>query len=274
MYADRRHLVLPRGGEQPLRLLTLHGEKMERIAAQGIDHVVVVRFDAGFARQTADEYLDDFLLGRFEPHTVVIGYDHRFGAGRTGDIELLRERAAIRGVLIDEIPARDVDQLAVSSTRIRRAVAAGDVAEAAVLLGSPYFLSGHVVHGDAIGRTIGFPTANLDLGSPYKLLPADGVYAVRARLPKPPSMPQSGSEAQSERHAGMLYIGERPSLEGKRPRSIEVNLLDFDRDLYGEVLRVDVLERLRGDAHFDSFDELRAQLERDREATRAALSTS
>ena len=268
-----RH-VLGGGGPRPLKLITLLGEKIARLRNEGIDHLAVVPFDAAFARQTAGEYLDDFLFGRFAPHTVVIGYDHRYGAGRTGDIALLRRRARARGVVVDELPAQDVDRLAVSSTRIREAVAAGRVDEAAALLGSPYFLAGNVVHGDAIGRTIGFPTANLDLGSPHKLLPADGVYAVRARI-RPPA-PTGGAPPVEELgpSPAMLYVGERPSLEGKRPRSIEVNLLDYDGDLYGALLQVDVLHHLRDDRSFDSLDALREQLAHDEAATRQRLLAS
>ena len=246
----------------PLRLLTTTDEKIERMRAEGIDHLVIVAFDRAFSRQTASAYLHDFLFGRFRPHTVVIGYDHRFGLGRSGDIELLRREAAAAGIDVDEIPAHDVERFAVSSTRIRRAVVAGRVREAAGLLGYPYPLTGRVVAGEAIGRTIGFPTANLDLDAPHKLLPADGVYAVRV---------EGLTTDRPLRAAGMLYIGERPSLAGKRPRSIEVNLLDFDADLYGQLLRVHVVHHVRDDRAFDSLDELRAQIMRDREATRAFL---
>ena len=265
-----RH-VIGAGGPRPLKLLTLLGEKIERLDELAVDHLVVVPFDAAFARQTAGEYLDDFLFGRFEPHTVVIGYDHRYGVGRSGDIALLRARAAERGVAVDELPAQDVDQLAVSSTRIREAIAEGRVEDAAALLGTPYFLSGTVVRGDAIGRTIGFPTANLDFGSPDKLLPADGVYAVRTRIRPPDTLDTARPIDGPERLPAMLYVGERPSLEGKRPRSIEVNVLDFEGDLYGVALQVDLLHHLRGDRPFDSLDELRDQLARDEVATRQLL---
>ena len=265
-----RH-VIGAGGPRPLKLLTLLREKIERLEELAVDHLVVVPFDAAFARQTASEYLDDFLFGRFEPHTVVIGYDHRYGVGRSGDIALLRARAAERGVTVDELPAQDVDQLAVSSTRIREAIAEGRVEDAAALLGTPYFLSGTVVRGDAIGRTIGFPTANLDLGSSHKLLPADGVYAVHTRIRSPIAKDTAQPLDNLERLPAMLYVGERPSLEGKRPRSIEVNVLDFDGDLYGVTLQVDLLHHLRDDRSFDSLDELRDQLARDEVATRQLL---
>ena len=252
-----------RGGAGAVRLLTTTAEKIERLEACGVDHLAIVPFTLGFAALTPEAYLDDFLLGRFRPHTVVIGYDHRFGAGRAGDIALLRRVAAAGGTEVHEISAREEEALAVSSTRIRRAVEAGELARARALLGAPYPLTGRVVHGEAIGRTIGFPTANLDLETTDKLLPADGVYACRVR--------QLRSE-QPWRKA-MLYIGERPSLEGRRPRSIEVNVLDFDGDLYGDLLRVEIMARIRPDRAFRSLSALRSQIERDRERARELLAS-
>ncbi len=249
------------GGGPPVKLLTTTAEKIERLEACGIDHVAIVPFTREFALQTAEEYLYDFLFGIFSPRDVVIGYDHRFGVGRTGNIEHLREAAAERGVLVHEIAAEDVEALAVSSTRIRKAVEAGDVRRASRLLGGPYRLTGRVVHGEAIGRTIGFPTANLDLESTEKLLPADGVYACEVcRLDRP-----------KLRMAAMLYIGERPSLAGRRSRSIEVNVLDFSGDLYGEMMRVELVARTRPDQAFGSLEELQTQIARDGAAIRKIL---
>ena len=205
--------------------------------------------------QTPTAYLDDFLFGRFRPHTVVIGYDHRFGAGRAGDIDLLRRVARGYGIRVKEISAREEEELAVSSTRIRRAIEAGEMRRAHQLLGAPYPLTGRVVHGEAIGRTIGFPTANLDLEAVEKLLPADGVYACRVRE----------LHSQAPWQNAMLYIGERPSLAGRRRRSIEVNILDFAGDLYGQLMRVEVMVRIRPDQAFDSLPALRHQIEQDRE---------
>ncbi len=253
-------LVLGRSGP-PVKLLTTTAEKIDRLAACGIDHVAIVPFTREFAMQTADEYLKDFLFGVFEPADVVIGYDHRFGVSRSGNIEQLRAVAQERGVRVHEIPAEDVEALAVSSTRIRKAVEAGELRRAQRLLGSLYVLTGRVVHGEAIGRTIGFPTANLDLESTEKLLPADGVYACRVeRLDEP-----------GEMLAAMLYIGERPSLAGRKPRSIEVNILDFEGDLYGQMLRVSLVERVRGDQTFDGLAHLKAQIAKDSEAIRKIL---
>ncbi len=250
-----RHVLTP-DADPPLKLLSTIEEKIERFEAAGVDHLVVVEFNKAFSKQTAEEYLDDFLFGKFKPHTVVIGYDHRFGAGRSGNFETLEKRAKEMDINVVEIGARDVNELAVSSTRIRKAISAGEVGEAGSLLGTPYWLTGKVVHGQAIGRTIGFPTANLDLENPHKLLPADGVYAIQAiEL-------ESGMS-----HDAMLYIGERPSLEGKRPRTIEANLLDFKEDLYGKRLRLALIKRIRGDQAFDSLEELKQQIQRDREAT-------
>ncbi len=250
-----RHVLMP-DADPPLKLLTTIEEKIERFEAAGVDHLVVVAFTKEFSKQTAEEYLDDFLFGKFKPHTVVIGYDHRFGVGRAGNFETLENRAKEMDIKVVEIHARDVDELAVSSTRIRKAIREGHMEETSSLLGTPYWLTGTVVHGQAIGRTIGFPTANLDLESPHKLLPADGVYAIQVL------------ELDSgNRHEAMLYIGERPSLEGKRPRTIEANLLDFNGDLYGKRLRFELIARIRGDKAFDSLEELKQQIEKDREAT-------
>ncbi len=242
-------------GAGAVQLLTTTAEKIERLSEVGIDHLVIVGFTREFALQSPEAYLHDFLLGRFQPHTVVIGYDHRFGAKRSGDIALLRRVAEEFGTEVCEISAREEEDIAVSSTRIRRAIEAGDMLLASQLLGGPYPLTGRVVHGEAIGRTIGFPTANLDLESTEKMLPADGVYACRVRNLK-------GDEIHTK---AMLYIGERPSLSGRRPRSIEVNVLDFDGDLYGQLLRVDVIERVRPDQAFASLAELRTQILLDRE---------
>ena len=256
----------------PVGLLTSTREKAARMRGLGVDHLVVVPFTLAFAAQTAREYLDDFLFGRFAPHTVVIGYDHRYGARREGDIGLLRAAAAARGAAVHEIAEQDVDQIAVSSTRIREAVAAGRIEEANTLLADvPYALFGTVVHGDAIGRTIGFPTANLELHEPLKLLPGDGVYAVYTTALPPRGSPADSPTGPPSRQPSMLYIGRRPSLEGLRPRSIEVNVLDFDGDLYGRGLRLDVVAHVRGDRQFDGLPALRAQIERDREASRKVL---
>ena len=262
-----RH-VLP-SDKAAVGLLTSTAEKVGRLSGLGVDHVVVVPFTLSFAAQTPRQYLDEFLFGRFDPHTVVIGHDHRYGARREGDIALLQEVAAERGIGIVEIAARDLDEITVSSTRIRKAVAQGRVELASTLLGGvPYALIGTVVHGDAIGRTIGFPTANLQLHEPHKLLPGDGVYAVRVTQT---SVADPASGHALAQRPGMLYVGRRPSLDGLRARSIEVNVLDFDGDLYGAHLRLDLMATVRADQQFDGLDALRAQIERDRETTRQLL---
>lgn len=250
-----RHVLLP-DADPPLKLLSTIEEKIERFEAAGVDHLVIVEFTKAFSKQTAEEYLDDFLFGKFKPHTVVIGYDHHFGVGRSGDFMTLQKRAHEMGINVVELVARDVDELAISSTRIRKAVSAGHVNEAIDLLGTPYWLTGRVVHGQAIGRTIGFPTANLDLESPHKLLPADGVYAASVTVLE-----------DASKHEAMLYIGERPSLEGKRPRTIEANLLNFEGDLYCKQLRIELMSWIRGDESFDSLDALKQQIQKDRAQT-------
>lgn len=258
-----RH-VLP-SSRPPLKLITGTAEKLRRLSGLNVDHVVIVPFTAVFAAQTARQYLEDFLFGRFDPHTVVIGHDHKYGSGREGDIALLRAFASKRDVRVEEIPARDIDELAVSSTRIRRAITAGDLASANTLLGADFALVGAVVHGDAIGRTIGFPTANLALDTPEQLLPEDGVYAVRATVLAFGPYPLCRN--------AMLYIGRRPSLDGRRPRTIEVNILDYEGDLYELNMRVELVERIRTDREFEGLAALRTQIIRDREAARELLAS-
>ena len=250
--------VISSGKPGELKLLNTTAEKIERLELLGIDHTVIVPFTQEFASQTATEYLEAFLFGSFRPHTVVIGYDHRYGANRKGDIHLLRDVARQFTCEVIEIEAREVEELSVSSTRIRESIREGRIQEANQLLGYAYPLTGEVITGQSIGRTIGVPTANLDLQTQDKLLPADGVYAARAFLQ---------GEQQPTIWKGMLYIGERPSIQGRLPRSIEVNLFDFEGDLYGRNLRVEIIAHIRPDALFASLDALRQQIDLDREST-------
>ena len=248
-------------GDDSLRLLSTTEEKAVFCAEQGIDHLVVVPFTREFSEQSPAEYIEHFLVRHFAPERIVIGYDHHFGKDRAGDVEFLRYHAAEFGYEVVEIAAQEVDQITVSSTKIRQALHQGDVARARVLMGRPYGLSGRVVQGQQIGRTLGYPTANLELLNRLKLVPANGIYAVRA-------------EVKGELRDGMLYIGERPVLEDGRGTIIELHLFDFSDDLYGETIRVEFVEYLRGDTHLKGLDALKAQLTEDEGAARAALAGS
>lgn len=238
-------------GDNDLKLLSTQEEKRALLAAAGLDHLLVVPFSRQFSRMHAVDYVRDVLMGAIGVRAIVIGYDHRFGRNREGDLVLLRQLGEAYDIEVEEIPAQEVDHVKVSSTKIRQALLAGEVEPANELLGYAYPLSGVVVKGDQLGRTIGYPTANIGAIDPYKLIPGDGVYAVEADL-------------KDGRHRGMLYIGERPTVSGGLQRTVEVNIFGLDRDLYGEAITVRFIHRLRGDQRFASMEELKAQLHIDK----------
>jgi riboflavin kinase / FMN adenylyltransferase len=273
-YPHPRKIV--RGGTAEVRLINTLEEKIQLLSWQQVGHLVVVPFTADFAEMTAGQYVKEFLLERFHPHTVIIGYDHRFGKGRQGDYHLLEDFSRSEGFELQEIPVHLLDAVSVSSTRIREAIAGGDIESANQLLGYPFFFSGQVMEGRRLGRTIGFPTANLQVGSPDKLIPGDGVYAVEVEVVDAGSVsltaPGTGaSPFGGNRWKGMMNIGMRPTVDG-RERTIEVNIFDFNEDLYGRELRVFVNKYLRGEEKFNGLDALKAQLTRDKENSLAALS--
>ena len=246
--------MVVRGGQESPGLLTTPDERIELLESLGVDHLVVIPFTTAFSEMEAEEYVSEFLVRRFRPHTLIIGFDHRFGKERSGDYRLLERLSSEHGYRVLEIDAHLLDEVKVSSSRIRNALKEGKASEAAELLGYPYMFSGRVVPGDRRGRTIGFPTANLEEGPPWKLMPADGVYAVRASL--------DGEDADGWVD-GMMNIGTRPTVDGTR-RVTEVHLFDFEREIYGSVLRVAVIGRIRDEMRFSGLEALRSRLEEDR----------
>jgi riboflavin kinase/FMN adenylyltransferase len=262
-YPHPRKVV--RGGSEEVRLINTLDEKIRLLSWQQINHLVIVPFTEAFSQMTAEEYITDFLLARFHPHTVIIGYDHRFGKGRQGDYHLLEQFSSSKGFVLQEIPVHLLDEVSVSSTRIREAIQRADIDTANQLLGYPFFFSGRVVKGNQLGRTLGYPTANLDIESNEKLIPADGVYAVEAEL-----LPTDAPLFAGKRLQGMMGIGIRPTINGK-DRTIEVNLFDFDEDIYGRELRVYVKKFLRPELKFDGLEALKAALAQDKLDTLAAL---
>ncbi|WP_038032725.1 bifunctional riboflavin kinase/FAD synthetase [Thermonema rossianum] len=237
---------------QPVELLNTIEEKIEHISQEGIDTLIMLPFTEEFARLMPIEYIEKVYVQGVHAGLIVIGYDHHFGYRRQGNIRLLQQVAPRYGFEVEEIPAQEVDDITVSSTKIRKALKEGNVELANQLLGYAYTLSGTVVHGDKIGRTLGFPTANLHIDAAYKLIPAAGIYAAYA------------SGEQFERKAALVYIGTRPTLgkEQSRP-SIEVFLLNFTGELYEAPLRVELLKKLRDDQKFDSLESLRHQIQKD-----------
>jgi len=232
-------------------------EKIELLREKGIDHLVVVPFDERFASQSAKEYVEHFLFEKFHPHTVIIGYDHRFGHGRQGDYHLLEDFGKQLGFLVKEIPEHVLNNITVSSTKIREALLNSDVETANNYLGYDYFFEGLVIEGNKLGRTLGYPTANLQIETPEKLIPGNGVYAVIASVDK-------------STYKAMMNIGVRPTVDGKK-RMIEVNLFDFNQDIYGKTLRVYIKKYLRGEVKFNGLEELKNQLGIDKESTLRVL---
>ena len=238
-------------GQPDIQLINTIEEKIHLLEVNSIDHLVIVPFTPAFSQQTPEAYIEQFLVNKFHPHTVIIGYDHRFGQGRKGDYKLLEEYSARLGFTMKEISAKVINESAVSSTLIREALLKGDIATANTLLGYDFFFSGIVVEGNKLGRTLGYPTANLHIGNPEKLVPGNGVYVVEV-------------EAAGNRLNGMMNIGVRPTVDGTR-RMIEVNIFDFDRTIYGEQLTVYVKKYLRGEQRFNGLDALKEQLGKDRQ---------
>jgi len=241
-----------------IQLLTTTEEKGELLDTYGIDVMVVVPFSLAFAQQSPDTYIQDFLVRYFHPKFIVIGYDHRFGSKRVGDLAYLKKFEAPFGYEVVEIERQTIEATGVSSSKIRRALEQGDVYTATKLLGHYFTFSGFVVKGQQIGREIGFPTANLEITNRYKLLPPHGIYAVYIWV-------------KGVRHQGMLYRGNRPVLKDHHNTTIEVNIFDFDEDIYGEYVKVELVDYIRPDQHFATLEDLVIQLADDEKKSKGIL---
>jgi riboflavin kinase / FMN adenylyltransferase len=238
-------------------LLSTPAEKMEILAQADIDRVAFLRFTKELAAYPPEQFVEEILIGRFHMEHLVIGYDHGFGRGRSGDVDTLKQIGAQMGFGVDVVAPVDDGAEPVSSSRIRHALQEGDVAAAARGLGRPYSVTGTVVRGEGAGRKLGFPTANLDVGSSDKLIPHEGIYAVRAAL-------------RDRIVDGVLHLGPRPTFAGLPP-SVELHIFDFDGDLYGRRIRVEFVERIRDIAAFASVDALVRAMEADCEEGRRLL---
>jgi len=235
-----------------IRLITTIGERISLLEKVGIDHLVVVPFTDVFANQSAEEYIRDFLVAKFHPHTIIIGYDHRFGRDRAGNFQLLETHAATYGYHLVEIPKHVLENISISSTSIRKAIIQNDTETVNKVLGYDFFFCGLVVHGNKLGRKLGYPTANLKVRDEDKIIPGNGIYAVYA-LP----------EGYTEPLKGMMSIGFRPTVDGKQ-RVIEVNIFDFDKEIYDQNLKVMVRKYLRPELKFDGLDALVKQIDQDK----------
>lgn len=242
---------------QNLQLLSTIEEKIALFDQLGIDHLIITPFTRAFSELSPEEFIQQVLVDRIGTKKFVIGYDHRFGRNREGSFDFLQKAAPSFGFEVEEIPRQDIDALAVSSTRIRNALSKGEVGTATELLGRPYSLSGTVVKGQQLGRTLGYPTANIEVREAYKLIPGNGAYAVRVHQ-------------DNRTLSGMLNIGVRPTVDGQS-RTIEVNLFDFNQDIYGEHLEIQVIAYLRPEMKFAGIEALVQQLHVDKQDAQRLL---
>ena len=240
-----------------LKLIQTLEERVESLADAGIEHLIVHPFTLDFSRKSSLEFIRDILVAQLQTEKLVIGYDHHFGRNREGSFEHLKEYAPVYGFDLEEIPAFDVDQVNVSSTKVREALLQGDIKTANKYLGGSFSLAGIVEHGDQIGRKIGYPTANIKPTESYKLIPAQGVYAVEVK-------------AEGKMYKGMLNIGNRLTVYGKDLR-IEVHLFGFEGNLYNKRLEIKFLHYLRADQKFDSLEALKEQLHKDADHAKSVL---
>jgi len=233
-----------------LKLLSTFEEKASLIASCGIDYIVKIPFTREFSELTSAEFIEHYLIRSLRTKILIIGYDHKFGRDREGSFEYLQANQSNYGFQIIEIPRQDIDQVGVSSTRIRKALMSGEMQVANHYLTVPFSIAGIVTKGAQLGRKIGFPTANIYVPDDHKLIPADGVYAVWVYL-------------HERRYGGMLNIGNRPTVNGDK-QTIEVNIFEFDEDIYGENIRIEFIDKIRNEVKFSSIEALKNQLGKDK----------
>jgi len=244
----------------PIYLLNTLDEKINLLEKYDIDHLVIIPFTEKFAQQSAEDYIADFLVNTFHPQTIIIGHDHRFGRDRIGDFQLLEDKALKFGYQVKEIPGYMLNDVTISSTKIREALLNGDIEKAHDLLSYDYYFTGKIVKGNQLGRTIGYPTANIKMMDENKLIPCNGVYSVLV----------SNENLKINQLGGMMNIGYRPTVEGNE-RTIEVNLFNFDQSIYDENLTITLKKYLRSEEKFSGLDKLKIQLEKDKQAALDSL---
>ena len=237
-----------------IELLNTIDERAKLLEKTGLDYLIIHPFDKAFSKTTALEFVKEILVNTFNISKLIIGYDHHFGKNREGNIEQLTKYSHLYDFIVEEIPAQDIDEVSVSSTKIRRALAYGNLKTANNYLGYNFMLNGFVVNGKKIGGKIGYPTANIDVKEEYKLIPKVGVYVVKSLI-------------ENKTVYGMMNIGNRPTVNGKH-QTIEVHFFDFERDLYGKNLKIELIYFLRDEHKFNSLDSLILQLKEDEQTSR------
>ena len=246
-YPHPRHVLQP--DNQTLKLLNTIEEKIEELKKSGLQHFVIHEFTKEFSRTKSVNFIRDLLVNKLKMGQMVVGYDHHFGRNREGSYEELKELSELYNFELEQIPPQDEGDVTVSSTKVRKLLRLGDVEKANAYLGYAYPINGKVVKGNEIGRTIGYPTANILVENQWKLIPADGVYAVKVMV-------------GDEQYCGMLNIGKRPSIADKK-HAIEVHIFDFSANIYGSELKVELVRRMRDEKQFDNLELLKVQLQVD-----------
>ena len=236
-----------------IKLINTIDEKSQLLENFGIDHLVIQKFTKDFSRLGAIEFVRDVLVNKLHVKHIIIGYDHRFGRNRTANVDNLREYGEVYNFKITEISAQEIDEVAVSSTKIRKALNDGDMEVANAFLGYNFMLTGTVIKGRNLGKKIGFPTANINIEESYKLIPKNGSYVVKSFI-------------DNKTIYGMMNIGINPTVNGEK-QSIEVHFFDFQKDIYNKKIRIELIKRLRDEQKFNSIDALKMQLHRDKETS-------
>lgn len=241
-----------------IKLLNTIDEKTKILEELGLDQLIIHPFTKEFSRLSATEFVRDLLVNSLKTKKITIGYDHRFGRNRNANINDLIAFGSTLDFEVEEIPAQEIDDVSVSSTKIRKALEEGDIRTANTYLGYPYMLTGIIARGKGLGKQLNFPTANLQIQESYKLVPKNGVYVVQGKI-------------KGETVSGMMNIGFNPTVSGTS-KSIEIHFFNFDGDLYDQTLQVDILERLRDEHKFDSVEDLKKQLQKDKETSLSLIS--
>ena len=244
--------------DKELKLIHTINEKINILKDLGLDHLVIYPFTIEFSKFSAKRYIDELLIEKLGTHTLVIGYDHHFGNDREGNIDLLKKHEKSNPFYIEEIKAHEIEEIKISSTKVRSAIEKGNIHLVNDYCGHFYEFSGEVVHGNGIGKTIGIPTANIMVNSNEKIIPFDGVYAVVCQI-------------KDANYKGIMNIGFKPTVNEGQKRTVEIHLFDYKKDIYGKNLRAKVIERIRDEVKFNSLKELKSQILKDNEKAKKIL---
>lgn len=230
-----------------IRFISTQEEKIRHLEALGIDNLIIIKFTKEFAAISSDNFIKDFIVKNIRPAVLIIGYDHHFGKGRTGDFDMLYELGRQYHFKVEKIQEQDVDNIAVSSTKIRHYLEEGDISHANMLLGYEFSYTGKVVHGQRVGHQMGYPTANIDVAEEFQLIEKPGVYATFADI-------------DGKSYPSMTYIGNRPTMHDDRPQSIETHIISFEKELYDKEIKIRFVDFVRDDKKFDNFEALKRQI--------------